>query len=181
MMSKNFIDCLMLERFDIFQAIIADIEQIKFTLKRQNRRVKKLVCSYTAYEVMKKVSKLVNKVLNARRIKSELAIGLFVKAIGKLRHLVNELQEFGRNELAATLFNLAERLFNLLPPTTVIQLELFDSERYDNGSNTAPRTVEFLSWLRWYSNCGFTRLHTAFKESFKPIKAYNLSIEFNCV
>ena len=42
-MSKNFIDCLMLERFDIFQAIIADIEQIKFTLKRQNRRVKKLV------------------------------------------------------------------------------------------------------------------------------------------
>ena len=179
MVNTAFQDYLMIDKFDVFKIIISEINNIKSTLKTQNRRVKKLVCSYTAYEVLKKVSELVNKVFKARRIEDKLAISLFTTAIAKLKHLSNELRFFGRLELAATIEAIAERLFDLLPLNTVIQLELFECDRYESGSKTAPRTTEFLEWLRWHSIGGFAKLQAAFKASFIPIRAYNLSIKFD--
>ena len=55
----------MIDKFNTLKTIVDDIGNIKLTLKAHNRRVKKLVCSYTAYEVLNKVSELVNKVLNS--------------------------------------------------------------------------------------------------------------------
>lgn len=146
MTTTPFQDTLMIDNWDVFKSLVADLKQLKATLKNESRRRNRPVCSYMAYDLIKKIADPIVRVMNGRRISENRALELFGVAIRKVNLLVREMLDYGRRELAQSLQDIEQKLLSLLPLNAYVQLELFEPERYDTGKK---KPLTFICFDRW--------------------------------
>ncbi|MEM8723363.1 MAG: hypothetical protein AAGE84_29440 [Cyanobacteria bacterium P01_G01_bin.39] len=167
MRNTSFINSLMIDNFDIFKEIVADLKDLKAKLYNDNRRVHKPVCTYTAYEGLKGITADIQRIWNGRKIRDEKALELFETAIRKIHLLLQELRFFERKRLIAVLEDLLQKLVSLLPSYSVVQLELFAPEQFETAKEDRITLPDFKYW-KWSA---LHRERQRVRESmFNPVK-----------
>lgn len=179
MITNTFRDSLMLVHFDEFKELLYEIEDIKAQQKTLNRRVKKPVCTYTAYQMLKQIAEPLRRIFNSRKYSHQTCVDKFTDALRKLHLLIRELVDYGRDTLANTLEHLYQRLFALLPEQTVIQHELFDADKYETPYKKHPSTKSFIQWLQDYHLLGYFRRDIARRYAVVPVRVVQHSIRFS--
>lgn len=173
-MINPFRDRLLTRHFDYFRNLITEVDDLKADLKKQSRRVKPPLSAIMSYRAMMPIASLLNKVFNGKRHAEQTSLDLYREALNKLQVLARELRQFDWERdcvsLAKTLQHICNRLFVLLPTDTAVQLELFNSDRYQSDSNKKPVALAgFQQWLQDYVLLGFKRRDVERRRVFKPL------------
>lgn len=147
---------LKLNNWKLLKAIYSQIKEIAETARREYRRKEKTLSSLVIVEPIKKVIAPLSRIINHKQNDNS-CLNLLSEAIAKLNLLALELERFNIFNTAKVLRSIAEKLFNLIPSHTPVQLELFEASDYQFLSIQRKVFDCFRRWLNKYNDKKFER------------------------